>query len=235
MTNPTVSVSSQRFAQGMTFDDYLVFVATPANLAREATEGAKRADQSGRLKALYDSYVLSPHQAEALKSLAAQDGGPAKVLVIAEEWSSDCRRDLPMLQRIAEAMSAELRIFPRDGQKWSGTPEPAAAESPNADLMAQFLNRKAGGPFQSIPVAVFFTRDMAYLYHYTEFPAIYEKDRVVARVRAARPGETLEETQQRGNRDFGELQNSPFFRVWASAAVDEIVSALHRRLLIGTV
>ena len=85
MTNESVSISPQRFAQGMTFDDYLAFVATPENLAREATEGAKRADQSARLKSLYDSYQLQPHQAEALKWLASQAGGPAKVLVIAEE------------------------------------------------------------------------------------------------------------------------------------------------------
>jgi hypothetical protein len=76
---------------------------------------------------------------------------------------------------------------------------------------------------------------MRYLYHYTEFPAIYEKDRVVAQVRAAKPDESAEETQQRGARDFGELQTGPFFRVWASAAVDEMISALHRRWLIGAV
>jgi hypothetical protein len=29
------------------------------------------------------------------------------------------------------------------------------------------------------------------------------------------------------------LQQSPFFRLWASAGVDEIISALHRRLVAG--
>jgi hypothetical protein len=33
-------------------------------------------------------------------------------------------------------------------------------------------------------------------------------------------------------RDWGALQESPFFTLWASAAVDEILSALHERLLI---
>src|SRR3954451_16719904 len=130
MTNQPVSVTPQRFAQGMSFDDYVAFVATPENLAREVTEGAKRADQSARLKSLYDSYVLQPHQAEALQWLSQQPDAPKNLLVIAEEWSSDCRRDLPMFQRIAEALGAELRIFPRDAQKWSGTPEPT--DSPNA-------------------------------------------------------------------------------------------------------
>jgi len=30
------------------------------------------------------------------------------------------------------------------------------------------------------------------------------------------------------------LQQSPFFRVWASAGVDEIISALHERLVVGS-
>ena len=28
--------------------------------------------------------------------IAAQPDGPAKILVISEDWSSDCRRDVPM-------------------------------------------------------------------------------------------------------------------------------------------
>ena len=31
--------------------------------------------------------------------------------------------------------------------------------------------------------------------------------------------------------DWGALQRSPFFALWASATIDEILSALHRRLL----
>jgi hypothetical protein len=30
-----------------------------------------------------------------------------------------------------------------------------------------------------------------------------------------------------------ELQQSPFFRVWASAGVDEMLAALHERLTVG--
>jgi hypothetical protein len=36
-------------------------------------------------------------------------------------------------------------------------------------------------------------------------------------------------------REFGDLQSSPFFRVWASATVDEIISALHRKAVLGVV
>jgi len=34
-------------------------------------------------------------------------------------------------------------------------------------------------------------------------------------------------------RDWGALQQSPFFPMWASAAVDEMISALHERLVVG--
>src|SRR5262245_37988977 len=219
----------------MTFDDYVGFVATPQNLAREASMGAARRDQSGHLRATYESTRLGPAQVEALRWLAAQPGGPAKMLVIAEEWSSDCRRDVPVFARMAEAAPFELRIFPRDGQKLSSSARPSLAEAPdsNADIMAEFLNDKNGRTWQSIPVAVFYTRDMTYLYHYVEYPAIYHKDSVVGRIRAARPGETPEQTRQRSDREFTALQQSPLFKIWACAGVDEMISALHELLVMG--
>lgn len=229
------AVTPERFAKGMTFDEYVRHVATPANLAREATGGAARRDWSGHLRATFDASPLSPEQVDALKWLAAQPGGPAKVLVIAEEWSSDCRRDVPMLARMAEAAPFELRIFPRDGQKFSSSARPTLAEAPdsNADIMAEFLNVKNGQTWQSIPVAVFYTNDLEPLYRYVEYPAIYHKDRVVnERIRAARPGETPEQTRERADREFMALQQSPFFRIWASAGVDEILTALHERITV---
>ncbi len=229
-------VTAQRFAQGMTFEQYLAFVATPENLKREASSlgGGKREDRAPLLRQWHADTRLSDAQVGALKWLATQPKGPAKVLVISEEWSSDCRRDVPVCQRIAEAGGMELRIFPRDGERFSAAPEPDPGESPNADLMRQFLNRKDGKTFQSIPIAAFYTRDFEHLYTYTEFPAIYHKDRLLAAVRAPRAGETPEQTKERGARDFLALQRSPFFRVWADAAVDEIVAALHERLIVGS-
>lgn len=228
-------VTPERFAKGMTFDEYVRFVATPANLAREGSMGSVRRDQSGFLRAAFEATRLQPEQVEALRWLAGQPGGPAKVLVIAEEWSSDCRRDVPMLARMAEAAPFELRIFARDGQKFSSSARPSLAEAPdsNADIMAEFLNDKNGRTWQSIPVAVFYTRDLQYLYHYTEYPAIYHKDPLVGRIRAARAGEAPEQAQERGNREFLALQQSPFFKIWACAGADEMITALHERLILG--
>ena len=230
----SISITPERFAQGRTFEEYLDYLGTPENLAREATDGSKRADRSKQWRDLYNALELESYQVEAMRLLAEQPGGPAKVLVISEDWSSDCRRDVPMFARLAEAGGLEMRVFDRDGAKFSDTTAPT--DSPNADIMSQLLNAKAHGTFQSIPVAAFFTQDFEYLYHYTEYPAIYHKDRVVyGHIRVPRAGESAADTSARIDKEFGALQQSPFFRIWASAGAEEIISALHRKLLIGAV
>jgi hypothetical protein len=232
------AVTPERFASGMTFDEYVAYVGSPENLRREGSGRAVRSDFSAYFRKAYENARLNPDQTEALRWLVAQPGGPAKVLVLSEDWSSDCRRDVPTLARMATEMGMELRIFCRDGAKFSESASPSLAEAPdsNADLMAAFLNHKNGTTYQSIPVAAFYTRDLDYLYHYTEYPALYAKDRlVVEHIRGPRPGETAEQTRERGNREFQALFESPFFRIWTSAALDEIISCLHRRLVLGAV
>ena len=66
--------------------------------------------------------------------------------MISEDWSSDCRRDVPVLQRLAEAGGLELRIFNRDGKKILSQrrPDPALAPDGNHDLMLEFMNGKSG-------------------------------------------------------------------------------------------
>ena len=46
-----------------------------------------------------------------MRDLVALPGGPVKVVAISEEWSSDCRRDVPVLAKLAEATGLEMRIF----------------------------------------------------------------------------------------------------------------------------
>jgi hypothetical protein len=101
--------------------------------------------------------------------------------------------------------------------------------------MAEYLNRRGGQTFQSIPVIVFFTRDLRELYRYIEFPAVYRKDRIRAAQTAAQPGETAEQTRQRAAREFMELQASPFFSVWREAAQAEWISMLYERLRVGSI
>jgi hypothetical protein len=229
-------VTPERFASGRTFEQYLAYIGSPENLAREGSGGAPRRDWSAHIRAWYEASRLGDAQAAAIRWLAAQPNGPAKTLVISEDWSSDCRRDVPMLARLCEAGGLELRIFNRDGRRFSRSQAPSLAEAPdsNADIMAEFMNVKNGQRWQSIPVAAFYTKNLECLYHYVEYPAIYHKDRLVHdHIRAPRPGETPAETQARADREFAALQQSPFFRIWASAAVDEILTRLHQRLVLG--
>jgi len=228
-------VTAERFAQGLTFEQYVAYTGTPENLAREAGWwlGRKRVDFSGVLRQWYDRARVSEAQTAAIRWLAAQPNGPVRILVISEEWSSDCRRDVPMLARLAEAGGLDLRIFPRDGQKFSQSPTSDPAESPNADVVNELLNEKDGRTFQSVPAAAFLTKDFEALYRYFEFPAIYHKMRLAEAMQVAKPGESREQAWDRFIRNWGALQESPFFPMWASAAVDEMLSALHERMIVG--
>jgi hypothetical protein len=230
-------MTPERFARGMTFDEYVTFIGSPENLGREGFDIRRfalvrpRLDWSGFFRERYRRARLTDEETAAIRWLAAQPGGPAKVLVIAEDWSSDCRRDVPYLARLAEAGGLELRLFTRDGDRMhrQGLPDPVAGG--NADLVVAYANEKSGQRFASIPVAVFFTRDFGELHRYVEYPAIYHKDRVFGHLRAPRPGESEAETSARAGREIAALLDSPFFDVWAHAGIAEILSALHERLV----
>jgi hypothetical protein len=230
-------MTPERFARGMTFDDYVKFTGSPENLGREGFDIRRfslvrpRIDWSGFLRERYARARLTDAQTAAIRWLAAQPGGPAKVLVLSEDWSSDCRRDVPYLARLAEAGGLELRIFSRDGDTMlrKGLPDPSATD--NADLVREYANEKNGQKWASVPVAVFFTKDFGELYRYVEYPAIYHKDHVIGHLRAARPDETEEQTKTRGGGQIAALLESPFPDVWAQAGIAEILSALHERLV----
>jgi hypothetical protein len=230
-------VTADRFAKGMSFDDYAKFVGSADNLAREGFDIRRfsavrpRVDWSAYLRARYAKAALTGDQVAAIKWLAAQPGGPARVLVISEDWSSDCRRDVPYLARLAEAGGLELRIFVRDGDTMLMKGLPAPEAGGNGDLVREFANEKKDAKWASVPVAVFFTGDFRELYRYIEYPAIYHKEHLLGRLRAARAGETEEATKARSGRDIAALLDSSFFDLWALAGVSEIISALHERLV----
>src|SRR5207247_6021336 len=156
---------------GRTFEDYVKYAGSAENLAREAFGGAylpdggsiggPRKDNSAVFRERYAKARLTDQQAAAITWLAAQPNGPAKILVISEDWSSDCRRDVPVLARLAEAGGLEIRIFNRDGKKILAQrrPDPAKFPDGNHDLMLEFMNTKNGGEGASLPVVVFYTRD----------------------------------------------------------------------------
>ena len=96
-------VTLDRFARGMTFEEYVTYTGSPENLAREGfgsyypdggSIGTTRRDNSAVFRERYARARLADYQLRAIKWLAAQPSGPAKILVVSEDWSSDCRRDV---------------------------------------------------------------------------------------------------------------------------------------------
>jgi len=240
---PKSVVTPERFARGMTFDQYVKYTGSPENLAREAfgsyfpdggSISAARRDNSSVFRDRYARARLTDQQVAAIKWLAAQPGGPAKILVVSEDWSSDCRRDVPMLARLADAGGLELRIFNRDGKKILAMrrPDPAAYPDGNHDIMLEFLNAKNGGEWASLPVVVIYSKDFRELHRYIEYPAIYHKDHIRSHMWAPRAGETAAQAKERDQREFADLQRSPFFDIWASAGIDEILAALYEKLTV---
>jgi len=238
-------VTAARFAKGLTFDEYVKYVGTPENLAREGfasyhpdagSIGGPRKDNSPVFRERYAKAKLADYQAAAIKWLAAQPDGPAKILVISEDWSSDCRRDVPVLQRLAEAGGLELRIFNRDGKKILDRrrPDPAVAPAANHDLMLEFMNAKSGGEFASLPAVGIYTKNFRLLYRYLEYPVIFRKDLVRGHMQKARAGESDADRKARDAREFLTMQQSPFFDLWASAGVDEILSALYEQRVLAS-
>ena len=235
-------MTPERFARGMTFDDYVKFAGSPENLSREGFDVRRfslvrpRIDWSGFLRGRYAKARLTDSETAAITWLAAQPGGPAKILVISEDWSSDCRRDVPILQRLAEAGGLELRIFNRDGEKILSQrrPDPSLAPDGNHDLMLEFMNTKSGGEFASLPAVGIYAKDFRLLYRYLEYPAIYHKDQVRGHMQKARAGESDADRKARDGREFLAMQQSPFFDLWASAGVDEILSALYERQVLSS-
>jgi hypothetical protein len=116
-----------------------------------------------QFQSFYTSAQLSTDDIEFFRKAAQTPNGIAKILVLGEDWCPDVLRGLPVAVRIAEAAGLELRIFPRDK---------------NPDIMNEFLNQ---GKFMSIPVIVFYTKDLKHICHWIERSA--DANREMAEIR----------------------------------------------------
>src|SRR5436305_12951837 len=95
-------VTPERFARGMSFDQYIAYVGTPENLKREGSQGEARRDWSEYLRKAYERARLTDAQTGAICLLAAQPHGPANVLVVSAELHSHWPRDRPTPARLHE-------------------------------------------------------------------------------------------------------------------------------------
>ncbi len=187
-------VTPERFAQGMTYPDYVASVE----------RNQKRFNEN------YEAMAVSADDVVAFKELMARPNGPAKMLVIGEDWCPDVFRGAPVFARLAEATGIEMRFMPRDANK---------------DVMAEFL---AGGEFESIPVAVFYTKDHEYIAHWIERPEMANaqmKDIAPMYARLRKPDQTPEE-QAAAKQEYIDFQNGPIWGGWRQETVKEVIRLL---------
>jgi hypothetical protein len=189
MARETSVVTPQRFDQGFKYGDYMAQIKV----------------NKARFEGFYTGFKVQPEDARAIQTLARKPNGPAKMLVLGEDWCGDVVRGLPTLARLAEATGLDMRIFPRDQ---------------HLDIMNEFLNK---GRYQSIPVAVFYTKDHQYLCHWIEKPEAASKEtaEIEAVIKKEKPNLTeqefaLERRARTASRGIA----------WQQATVQEIREAL---------
>lgn len=192
-------VTPQRFAKGETYASYV------AGIERNQARFAEN----------YAAMAVAPEDASAMKALMAKAGGPAKLMVVGEDWCPDVFRGMPVFARLAEATGLEMRVFKRDENK---------------DIIAEFLK---DGEFESIPVAVFYDADMHELCHFIERPALANEEMhtklgpMYARMR--KPDMTDEE-RAAAKQEYIDFQNGPVWSNWRQETVRECIRALESKL-----
>jgi hypothetical protein len=157
----------------------------------------------------YAQTSVSADTVTALRALSEKDGGPVRLLVLGEDWCPDVFRGLPVLQRMAEAAGWDLRAFPRDE---------------NLDIMGEFLKH---GEHQSIPTAVFYTKDHEYIAHWSERPA--KADAEMGAVGELFKDLDAEKDRKEMRRRYDEFQQGPVWGSWRDATIDEIATLLQEK------
>ena len=189
MARETSVVTPQRFSEGFTYPDYMAQINV----------------NKARMDAYYDAFQVSDEETQSLQSLNQRPDGPARMLVLCEDWCGDVVRGLPILARVAEAGGFEMSVFPRDQHH---------------DIMNEFLKN---GEWMSIPTAVFYTRDHQYICHWIERPEVADREMVEIEeaIRAENPDITDQEFgRERRARTAAKAED------WQRASVTEIIELL---------
>ncbi len=162
-----------------------------------------------RFMEFYVSGQLSAADADFFRKAASAPGGIARVMVIGEDWCPDVFRGLPVVARIAEVANLELRVFPRDK---------------NPDIMDEFLNR---GQFMSIPVVVFYTKDLREICRWIERPEVANTDRTAVEEQVKK--EMLNASEP-DFRNAMRQRTQARFPEWQKATVREMRALLAQKL-----
>jgi thiol-disulfide isomerase/thioredoxin len=190
-------VTAERYARGMTYAQYVASIE----------KNQKRFEEN------YAGTTVPDDLTARLKAIMARPGGPAKILLLGEDWCPDVFRGAPVFARIAEATGMELRVFPRDMNK---------------DIMSEFMK---GGEFESIPVAVFYTADLRYIAHWIERPALANaqmRELAPMYARLRKPDRTPEEAAA-AKQEYIDFQNGPIWGGWRIETIREITKLLDEK------
>jgi len=193
MARETSVVTPERFSQGFDYPSYMNQIKV----------------NKARFEGYYDDFKMSAEDAALFKELALRPDGPAKMMVIGEDWCGDVIRGLPVLARIAEAAGIPISIFPRDS---------------HTDIMDEYLKE---GKYMSIPVVVFYTADHEYICHWIERPevAVVEQREIEKAIRDEKPDiDDREFGQQRRARTAARADD------WIAATVVELKELLTKSL-----
>jgi hypothetical protein len=202
------AVTAQRFARAKSYDEYV------ASITQNRQKFADNLEQT----------TIPADLAGRLRRLAERDRGPARLLVIGEDWCPDVYRGMPVAKKIADAAGFEMRVFERDQ---------------NPDTIVPF---RKDGEFDSIPVFVFYTRDHQYIAHFTERPRKANDEMREALSPVFGPSGTRQLTERLGRepteeekaaaradaaRRYDEFQSSsPYWARWRDYTVQEVVELL---------
>jgi thiol-disulfide isomerase/thioredoxin len=186
-------VTPERFASGFTYQEYVDQIKVNKSWFEQ----------------LYDSFDLAEEDADFFRQAAGQAGGPAKMMVIGEDWCPDVYRGMPVAARIAEAGGFEMRVFPRDS---------------HMDIMNEFLKE---GKYASIPTVVFYTGDHRYIDHWIERPAAAEREMSEIQERVERENPDADEQRVRA---LSRPLTQERFGEWMRHSVAEIRAMLSKHL-----
>ena len=193
MASETSVVTLERYSGGFTYKEYLDQIKVNKDW----------------FERLYDNFQLQPEDSQFFRDAAQNPAGPARLMVIGEDWCPDVYRGMPVMAKIAEAAGIEMRVFPRDD---------------NLDIMNEFLKE---GQFLSIPTAVFYTRDHQYICHWIERPARATRDMAEILEQAKREMPDSPEAEQRA---VARPRNQARFPDWQQESVREIRAMLTERM-----
>ena len=193
MARETSVVTPQRFEQGMRYSEYIDQIKV----------------NKDRFNGFYNDFPIKPEDAAFFRELAQRPNGPAKMLVLGEDWCGDVVRGMPVLARVAEAAGIEMSVFPRDL---------------NHDIMNEFLKN---GQWMSIPVAVFYTKDHEYICHWIERPVVAEQEMAAmeSEIRSANPDITDQEFSRERRGRTGARAGD-----WIEATVAELKELLAKSI-----